>query len=578
MSLRGLFRKRTNSQRDDPVKPHSQTSFREEFSESESTVEEKDTLAIMYDIIVQIRNDPEYARSIYANCPRLQHLLEKRPDLRPIFENPRFVRINFEDVYRKEGGVLPEDEEDPKKKKKVPSRLTRCVVCVVTHPLFKVLRVLILIKKIFGCIFGGGFALVSSLITGCFCESAADLAEIADIDGEVDADAEAEAREQAIHEKHQVNREALNKAADHLEDPKVQAQMEELMKMDPDQFAEAIENDDNLRALRDSSPVCVELMSDPETMRIVCDPDNLRALGEAPELIEMDFADPDWTPLEGDVEMGGAYAEADIDTSLDVDVDTELGSNAHVDADIEDGTAHGGTLEDIGDGDEEYEVGTTYHRGNLRNKDKDANDNQQKREGMRDLFAQVGASICDVVASELVGFSIREMTGGGDDGLGGITDTAGAADTSAIENAVDFDTIEDAAEKVEDTMDEVEIAHKDTNRAKDTKADVSDSKARYEDDEQQGEQEEEEDHKEEKKKRFGIIGGFASSMRTAAKEYVAEALLGEGLGELLVEKIEEKKKGENKEDAKEQYEEDENEEDLRGEKKEVKKTRGVFRR
>lgn len=209
------------------MKSSMQNTYSEEISDdSESIVPEQDNLAIMYDIIMQIRNDPEYAKSIYANCPRLQHLLERRPDLRPIFEDPRFVRINFEDVFRKEGGMLPEDEDDPKRKKKPPSRLTRCVVCVVKHPLFKLLRVLLLIKKLVGCIFGGGFALVSGFISGCFCESAADLADAADVDGadpDADADADAEAREQAIHERHQANREALNAAADHLEDPEVQA-------------------------------------------------------------------------------------------------------------------------------------------------------------------------------------------------------------------------------------------------------------------------------------------------------------------------------------------------------------------
>ena len=44
-------------------------------------------------------------------------------------------------------------------------------------------------------------------------------------------------------------------------------------------------------------------MSDPETLKILVDPDNLRALGEAPGLIEADFLDPNG--FEPDVgEMG----------------------------------------------------------------------------------------------------------------------------------------------------------------------------------------------------------------------------------------------------------------------------------
>jgi hypothetical protein len=35
------------------------------------------------------------------------------------------------------------------------------------------------------------------------------------------------------------------------------------------------------------------MMNDPETFRIISIPENLRALGDAPGLIEADFADPD---------------------------------------------------------------------------------------------------------------------------------------------------------------------------------------------------------------------------------------------------------------------------------------------
>ena len=62
------------------------------------------------------QEDPEFAKGIYKDCPRLQHLLDQYPDLRPIFEDPKLVRINFEQVYRDAGGILPEDEEKAKKK------------------------------------------------------------------------------------------------------------------------------------------------------------------------------------------------------------------------------------------------------------------------------------------------------------------------------------------------------------------------------------------------------------------------------------------------------------------------------
>jgi hypothetical protein len=62
--------------------------------------------------------------------------------------------------------------------------------------------------------------------------------------------------------------------------------MQTILHADPDKIDELIEADSELRALRDSGPLCAELMSSPDTMKILVDPDNLRALAEAPQLIE----------------------------------------------------------------------------------------------------------------------------------------------------------------------------------------------------------------------------------------------------------------------------------------------------
>jgi hypothetical protein len=66
----------------------------EESKEEADVVEEivKDNLEIMLEIVMIIRNDAAFAKSIYANCPRLQHLLDKTPEIRPIFEDPALVR------------------------------------------------------------------------------------------------------------------------------------------------------------------------------------------------------------------------------------------------------------------------------------------------------------------------------------------------------------------------------------------------------------------------------------------------------------------------------------------------------
>ena len=61
-------------------------------------------------------------------------------------------------------------------------------------------------------------------------------------------------------------------------------------------------------------------MQDPETMRILVDPDNLRALGEAPQMIELDFADPNGFIPEDDfidIEMGDDADDAALDVVYD---------------------------------------------------------------------------------------------------------------------------------------------------------------------------------------------------------------------------------------------------------------------
>lgn len=151
----------------------------------------KDNLELMKDIVFRVRNDPEFAKGIYKDCPRLQHLLEQYPDLRPIFEDPKLVRINFEQVYREAGGVLPEDEEKKKRS---------WLVWIVNSPIFKILKLVLFVKKLIACIAGGGFAFVSGLFVGCCFE---DALEELDDDGDVDVDTDMEL---------DPNKEALNRA------------------------------------------------------------------------------------------------------------------------------------------------------------------------------------------------------------------------------------------------------------------------------------------------------------------------------------------------------------------------------
>ena len=302
--------------------------------EQQEQVEEviKDNLSLMKEVVMRIREDEDYAKNMYSNCPRLQHLLDQYPDLRVVFQDPKMIRINFEQVYRDAGGVLPEDEE------KKPSCFTR----FVNSPIFKVLKVLLFVKKLLSCVAGGGFAFATGLITGCCFEDALEEIE-GDADPLDDIDLDP-------------NKEALNHAADYMEDPEVQEKMQELLEQDPDELQDSIENDEELRVLRDSNPLCEELMKDPETLKCLTDPDNLRALADAPDLIEADFIDPDGfdsSVLENQVEGGydtydGAYDTMDVGEGLYDDV--ELGEE---DIEYDDGEAAEGEGEDEEEEEEE---------------------------------------------------------------------------------------------------------------------------------------------------------------------------------------------------------------------------------
>lgn len=236
----------------------------------------EDNLDLMLEIILKVREDEEFAKSIYEDCPRLQALLDQNPDLRPIFEDPHFVRINFEQVYRNAGGVLPEDQPNVYYK-----AFKEGLIAVTKHPLFRVFRFLLLIKRMYTCLIDGSLNIFKQLYAAIFGMSALDAFN--NLGGLLDGP-------------NDIHKQNLYQAADHMEDPAVQEQMASLLESSPEELDEAIEQDPELLALRDSNPLCAELMSDPSTLKILLDPDNLRALAECPDLITADFADPDWMP------------------------------------------------------------------------------------------------------------------------------------------------------------------------------------------------------------------------------------------------------------------------------------------
>jgi hypothetical protein len=569
---------------------HSQMMMDEEAQEA---MEEAVDHEMMYEIVMRLREDPDFASTIYSNCPRLQHLLNERPDLRPVFEDPYLVRLNFEQVYRKAGGKFPEDEVEEDRLQFFKTALSK----FVNSPIFKVLRALLLIKKVYSCISGNGFSMMRNVLTRCMCCQP----EVAAIDGLGGTDGGtggAEALDGADDfdgSPHNAElRESLYAAADHMEQPEVAEQMNDLLENDPEGMQEAIENDPDLRALRDSSPLCAELMSDPETMRVLVDPDNLRALADCPDLIEQDFADPNWTPP--DIESGaasdtanasvthgaaGADALADADANVDVDVVQDPSVEVEPEEGEVEAEAEGQEQEDP-----EFEMENDDNsnrqasKGNQKGKSKQNNQGGGDGGGGGGLFSQVTSGLTNMIAGEIVGMTPLDFLGGDD--LGGLEDVAdqaaddaannadSAANTFAATAAFDFgdqldvvgeqlDNVETGLDGLEDTADQIQDAG-DIDRttagqpvqdptAGQVAGSVVESAIIFGPCLLPGEEDKKdksagggkviEEDEPEKKKRFGFLGDFAGAVGTAAKESLLGVVLGSDLAEWAVEKQEE---------------------------------------
>jgi hypothetical protein len=634
----GLLRKRKNAEGRDDTTDTMATPIDEELNGQVQEVM-KDNLELMRDVVMRIREEPEFAKGIYKDCPRLQHLLDQYPDLRPIFEDPKLVRINFEQVYRDAGGVLPEDEEKAKKKS--------CLVWFVNSPIFKVLKLLLFVKKLMACIAGGGFAFLTGCLVGCCFEDA-----LEELDGDADdADGDADMEEGQIDP----SKEALNRAADHMEDPDVQEHMQQLLD-DPEGLDEAIENDSELRALRDSNPLCEELMSDPDTMKILTDPDNLRALGEAPDLIEADFIDPEgFTPT--DIETGGGFdggMDGGFDGGMDQDFDIDIeadddGFDNNDDFEAEGEEEEGeeeeewwddAELEEQDGPDNDQGGAKGGQKGNAKAQPKQQAKQAQQQQGAADgakqgrfgaIMATIGVAATELIASQLVGSVMGDgLIPGGMGGGGGDLDVDGGDDIGdAMDDAGINDIADDAGEVInddvadvaEDTMDEVDDKAddaKDGNNASaadidpdapDTDKDGKDGKngaaiaggvaggamvagaagvalSRSKDRKAVGEDGEELEEGEDtfadeeevaapKKSKLGWIKGMASTLVTATKEHITSNLLGDDFGEQVVEWQEDKAEDKKKEGEENDEEDDDKKE---GGEEEKKKKRGMFGR
>jgi hypothetical protein len=214
-----------------------------------------EALKIMKACVDKVNVDEEFARNIYADCPRLQALLTKRPDIRPFFESPKFIIINFRKVYDDAIRDL-----------------------VTSHALFWVFQILARIHRVVMCPIH-----IFKVIRACSYATT-------------------------------LNDERLfpiYNVASRLEDSDVRAQLHEAIAGDPTLLKRFVEAHEGLRALRDSDPLYAEMISDPEAFRIISIPENLRALCDAPELIQLDFLDSDGKQEDAEV-VGRATTAKDF--------------------------------------------------------------------------------------------------------------------------------------------------------------------------------------------------------------------------------------------------------------------------
>jgi hypothetical protein len=207
-----------------------------------------ENLELMKRIVDLVKADEEFARNVYADCPRLQSLLTRHPDLRSFFESPRFIMINFQKVYDDAVRDL-----------------------VSAHPLFWVFETLARIHRVVMCPIH-----IYKFIKTCFCAP-------------------------LLNDERFV---PIYNAANRLEDPDIQAQLHEAIAGDPSLLEHFVATHEDLRTLRDSDPLYAEIMSNPDTFRIISIPDNLRALVYARELIELDILDPDGEKEDAEAVVG----------------------------------------------------------------------------------------------------------------------------------------------------------------------------------------------------------------------------------------------------------------------------------
>ena len=302
--------------------------------------------------------------------------------------------------------------------------------------------------------------------------------------------------------------------------------MRVLLESNPENLDEAIEQDPELKALRDSNPLCAELMKDPETMQILVDPDNLRALADCPDLIEQDFSDPNWTPPE--------IQQGTFDETIVVPVE-ELPVEEVEDLEVEE--EEGMEAPEIEAADDDRNSGMQKGRS--------ARSLNSSRRSVNSRGSSIYSSLKDYVAAEIVGSSADSMMGLDAVDTAAIDQASAAADAAeaAEVNASNLESVADMAGNVEDTMDKIEETHDEKLGESSTNAGIVGTStaaggaigaaaATAASDDKEEEETETRSFRSE-------IGSIFSSISAAAKEQLATTLLGDEMGEHLIEKMEE---------------------------------------
>eukprot|EP00567_Pseudictyota_dubia_P004817 CAMPEP_0197449138 /NCGR_PEP_ID=MMETSP1175-20131217/20166_1 /TAXON_ID=1003142 /ORGANISM="Triceratium dubium, Strain CCMP147" /LENGTH=390 /DNA_ID=CAMNT_0042981163 /DNA_START=66 /DNA_END=1235 /DNA_ORIENTATION=+ len=235
----------------------------------------------MDEFMVKVRTDPNFCGTLYKDCPGMQAVFEKNPDLRKIYEDPVKMRAGYEAVYRRNRGMIDDDDDGDydgredfvhdammeddcynaagKKKKSEKKPVSKAQMKRLQQA-----------AKIKGYV-GMAMSLMSpvKLVQKGFKIFLPSATEDALGEGDGDGDGDDDDDE-------------------YMMDPEVAEEIDRILESGQN-LEDAIEENDALRKMRDENPLIAQMMHDPETFQTIMEPDNLKACGELNAAMEQDF-------------------------------------------------------------------------------------------------------------------------------------------------------------------------------------------------------------------------------------------------------------------------------------------------